>query len=53
MCNHCDDPVECYFRRRIENEGELRWLQDQAVDVDVGQEQTREMAYDFSFSSVE
>ena len=49
----CDDPVECYFRRRTENEEELRWLRDQAVDGDLDQEQIWEVAYEFSFSSVE
>lgn len=25
-CHHCDGPVECYFRKRTENERELRCL---------------------------
>lgn len=32
---------------------ELRWLRNQAVDGDLDQKQTWEVAYEFSFSSVE
>lgn len=36
MCDHCDDPVGHYFRKRTENR-EPRWLRGQAVDGGLSQ----------------